>query len=101
MESFRPSLWQLWWKWTRRYEVTDEALTIRKGVATRRHNRIPREKITNVDLSVSHLIPGRSSVLVNVGSGEPIKCEGLTKPEARRLAAALDPQMAPINATQS
>jgi membrane protein YdbS with pleckstrin-like domain len=90
VETFKPSAWQLWWKWTHQYEVTEDALTIRTGVAVRRHNRVPREKITNVDLTLSHLVPGRSSVLVNVGSGEPVKCPGLTKSEARRLAAALE-----------
>lgn len=98
METFRPSAWQLWWHWTRAYEVTDDALTMRWGVATRRHNRIPRNKITNVDLRLSHLLPARSGVGVNVGSGEPIVCEGLTKSDARRLAAALDPHMAPAQA---
>jgi uncharacterized membrane protein YdbT with pleckstrin-like domain len=90
MQTFKPSAWQLLWAITRRYEIADDALTIRWGIVRRRHNRVPREKITNVDVSVSYLVPGTSSVRVNVGSGEPVKCAGLTKANARALGAILN-----------
>ena len=86
METFKPSWWHGLSRLTRSYEVSDDALTIRWGVARRRHNRIPRSKITNVDVSLNYLNPGSSVVRVNVGSGEPIKRPGLTRRNAKALA---------------
>lgn len=87
--TFKPSAWQLLWKLTRSYEVTADALVIRWGIVRRRTNRIPREKITNVDVGLNYLMPGMSSVRVNVSSGEPIRCIGLSRKNARALAAAI------------
>jgi PH (Pleckstrin Homology) domain-containing protein len=89
MDRFKPSLWQGARRFTRSYELTTDALTIRWGIVPRRHNRIPRGKITNVDLGINYLLPGRSSVRVNVGSGEPVICNGLSRRSARALAASL------------
>ncbi len=89
MEKFKPSWWHGLSRLTRSYEVSDDALTIRWGVVRRRHNRIPRSKITNVDVSLNYLNPGSSVVRVNVGSGEPIKCPGLTRRNAKALTAVL------------
>jgi uncharacterized membrane protein YdbT with pleckstrin-like domain len=87
--TFKPSAWQLLWRLTRRYDVSGDTLTMKWGIVRRRTKRIPREKITNVDLALNYVMPGMSGVKVNVGSGEPIQCRGLTRKNARALAAAL------------
>lgn len=87
--TFKPSAWQLLWAVTRSYDVSDDALTMKWGIVRRQTKRIPREKITNVDLALNYVLPGMSGVKVNVGSGEPIVCKGLTRKNARALAAVL------------
>jgi Flp pilus assembly protein CpaB len=76
-------------------------LTIRWGFVRRRTNRIPRSKITNVDLALNYLVPGMSGVKVNVGSGEPIVCRGLTRRSAKALAAALHHQPEAVSTAAS
>lgn len=89
MTRFKPSWWQLARRFTWSYEITDEALTLRWGVVRRRSNRIPLSKITNVDLALNYVLPGMSGVRVNVNSGEPIACRGLSRRSARALADAV------------
>ena len=87
--TVKPSWWHPFHRIARSYTVTEADLTIRSGLITRREQTVPRDKITNVDTALSRLVPGRSSVTVNVGSGEAIPCGNLTRGNARLLAAAL------------
>lgn len=88
----KPSKWQLG-KLLRRtsYEVTPDEVIVKYGIVSTSTRRIPRNRITNVDLRLSHLSPGSSAVALNVSSGEPIVCDGLTKAAARTLAANFNP----------
>ena len=88
--TVKPSWWHPLHRIARSYTVTETDLTIRSGLITRREQTVPRDKVTNVDTALSRLIPGRSSVTVNVGSGEAIPCGNLTRAHARQLAAALN-----------
>jgi len=87
--TVKPSWWHFFHRIARSYTATETELTIRSGLITRREQTVPRDKITNVDTALSRLVPGRSSVTVNVGSGEAIPCGNLTRAHARQLAAAL------------
>lgn len=86
---FSPSRWHPFKRIFRSYQVTQDALILRQGMFSKREQRIPREKITNVDVRVNLVNPGTSSVHANTGSGESIACVGLTKETARALGAAL------------
>jgi uncharacterized membrane protein YdbT with pleckstrin-like domain len=89
MKTFRPSAWQLLRRVTCSYTISPDDLVMKRGIIRRRTKRIPREKITNVDLALNYVLPGMSGVKVNVGSGEPIVCTGLTRKNARTLSAVL------------
>lgn len=88
--TYRPSRLHPFRRHTRRYQLTDSELVVQLGLFSRQERRIPREKVTNVDLRVARLNAGASSVGINAGSGEPIVCDLLTGRDARSLAAALN-----------
>lgn len=76
------------------YRVTTERFELRKGLLTRNHRSIPRDRIRSVDLTANPAHRVLGLMTVNIGTGEQseggdLKLDALARRDAERLRLVL------------
>ncbi len=78
-----------------RYRVTTERFELQRGVLTRNHRSIPRDRVRSVDLTANPAQRVLGIAVVSIGTAEqgeqetPLKLDALARPDAEALRAAL------------